>query len=370
LRQMGTSLELIGLSSILFIPWALKFLWAPWVDGHYSAKWGQRRSWLLPMQGAMVVLLLLMAVWRPELSIWSLMVLVLLINLVSATQDIATDGLAVSVLTPAERGIGNGLQVGAYRVGMIAGGGLLLGLIDVLGWYTSFLLMVGMVMLSSVPVWRLREPAPVVPERVSAPPSATPLRDFMKLPHAWSVMVLLIGYKFGNAMADGMLKPFMVDAGLGLSDIGWISGVVGSVAGLVGALLGGALTKPLGHRRALVLFAVLQAFSWLGFVVWSAPSWWQLVALVSVEHVASGLGTVALFTSMMDWCRPHHGAVDYTLQASVVVICTGLATMVSGVLAKQVGYTIHFAISAALCLGSAWLAAKFYVASLGSTQQI
>jgi hypothetical protein len=51
---------------------------------------------------------------------------VLLINLLAATQDVATDGLAVDLLTSAERGWGNGVQVAAYRVGMILGGGLML----------------------------------------------------------------------------------------------------------------------------------------------------------------------------------------------------------------------------------------------------
>ena len=32
LRTMGLSLPDIGLASLLALPWALKFLWAPWVD--------------------------------------------------------------------------------------------------------------------------------------------------------------------------------------------------------------------------------------------------------------------------------------------------------------------------------------------------
>jgi MFS transporter, PAT family, beta-lactamase induction signal transducer AmpG len=367
MRQLGTSLELIGLSSALFLPWALKFLWAPLVDRRYSPRWGRRRSWLLPMQASMVALLALMSLWRPGLGLLPLMALVILINLVSATQDIAADGLAVSVLTPDERGLGNGLQVGAYRVGMIAGGGLLLGLIDDLGWATSFAVMVSLVILSSVPVVALREPPEALPEaHLEAPPAPLrdqPMRSFLRQGRATAVLILLLGYKFGNSLADGMLKPFMIDAGFTLSDIGWISGTGGSVAGLIGAALGGLLTKPLGHRRALIVFAVLQAATWAAFALVPSPSWGALLALVCAEHIASGLGTVALFTCMMDWCRPERGAIDYTVQASLVVISTGVAAMISGFLAKPLGFSLHFALSALLCLAAAWLAARFYVAS-------
>jgi MFS family permease len=51
-----------------------------------------------------------------------LLVAAFLFNLVAACQDIATDGLAVRILDQRERGLANGIQVGAYRIGMILGG--------------------------------------------------------------------------------------------------------------------------------------------------------------------------------------------------------------------------------------------------------
>ena len=50
---------------------------------------------------------------------------VLVVNFLAATQDIATDALAIDVLAPKERGLGNSLQVGGYRLGMIIGGGVI-----------------------------------------------------------------------------------------------------------------------------------------------------------------------------------------------------------------------------------------------------
>ena len=67
-----------------------------------------------------------------------MLVAVMLLNLIAATQDIATDGLAVALLAPAERGLANGVQVAGYRVGMIIGGGALLGVYDASGWTRTF----------------------------------------------------------------------------------------------------------------------------------------------------------------------------------------------------------------------------------------
>jgi len=40
LRQYHVSLTVIGWSGLLLFPWAVKFLWAPVVDHHYSEKVG------------------------------------------------------------------------------------------------------------------------------------------------------------------------------------------------------------------------------------------------------------------------------------------------------------------------------------------
>ena len=128
LREQGVSLKAIGFTAILALPWALKFLWAPFVDRYGSERFGRRRSWILPLQALGVLLLLVLAHFPPEHGLGALLVAVALTNLVAATQDVATDGLAVDLLEPAERGYGNGVQVAGYRAGMIVGGGLILAL--------------------------------------------------------------------------------------------------------------------------------------------------------------------------------------------------------------------------------------------------
>ena len=59
LRAEGVSLEHIGLASLLALPWGLKFLWAPVVDAVGSARFGRRRSWIVPLQVLAVAVFLL-----------------------------------------------------------------------------------------------------------------------------------------------------------------------------------------------------------------------------------------------------------------------------------------------------------------------
>ena len=348
MRKAGYSLSTIGLATLLSLPWALKFLWAPVVDRTYSRRLGRRRTWILAMQLAGTLVLGAIALVPGSEALGVLMAAMFALNLVAATQDIATDGLAVELLPPEERGLANGLQVAGYRIGMIVGGGVLLGLHDDLGHHGVFALMAVFTALSSVPVLLTREP-PTINEPAGETPREK-IAHFLHLPGAWRVIALVLSYKLGEAAAQGMFKPFLVDRGLTLDDIAKISGTVGAAAGMAGALVGGFAVTRLGRLRALVVFGFGQVITVLGYayLALSSPSYAELYVWGGVEHFASGCATAALFTSMMDWSRPEASGTDYTVQASAVVIATGASAAIGGTSAQLLGYGGHFVLAAGL----------------------
>ena len=346
LRQAGASLEGIGLTSLLALPWALKFLVAPRLDRTPS-----RRRWVLVLQFGTAALLAVAAFID---ALPFVLATVLLVNAFAATQDIATDGLAVELVPRALRGFANGLQVGAYRVGMVVGGGVLLMAFDVLGWRGVFLAMAAGVLLTTMPVLRWREAPRAASEQSN-------LKVFFTRADVVPLLGLLFLFKFGEAFGVAMLKPRLVDLGVPMTEIGFVVGTVGFFAGLVGAVVGGALVGVLGRRRALLAFGSTQALAVLGCAfVTKADARGVVAALIAFEHFAGGLATAALFTCIMDWSRKEHSATDATVQASTVVIATGLASAVSGFSASALGYTTHFVLAAALAFVAAVVATVLF----------
>ncbi|MDP2312427.1 MAG: MFS transporter [Pseudomonadota bacterium] len=370
LRQQGATLPEIGLANLLALPWMLKFVWAPLVDRRAHGRLGRRRGFILPIQLLTVGVLLALAWVDPAMGLGPVLAAVLVCNLLAATQDIATDALAVDLLGPEERGMGNGVQVAAYRVGMVLGGGALLVVFDALGWTRSFVAMACILAVATLPIAFWREPAH------AAPPSSAGI-DWSALGVWWSRtdtaawLLLLFVYKLGDALAGAMVRPMMVDAGLGLADVGWILGTVGSGMGLVGAMLGGWGAGVLGRRRALLGFGLLQAASVAGYMYAAAhPTLGVFQVMAAAEHLFGGMATVALFTAMMDACRPERAATDYTLQACVVVAATGLGAVVSGFVAEPLGYMGHFALSAVVCLVGLGLVAIYTARDGGFTPRL
>jgi len=349
LRHKGYSLGAIGLSGLLAAPWALKWLWAPFVDRTYWPRFGRRKSWIVPLQLLTIALLLALSLSSAAGSVGWLLAAFVFLNLLAATQDIATDGLAVELLSRGERGLANGLQVAGYRLGMVVGGGALLILHERLGDDGTFAAMAALTALATLPVLRAHEPS-LAPEPTAKPSVA----HWLRRPGSLRILGLLVAYKLGDAFATSMLRPFLADLGLSLADIGWLLGTVGFVAGLAGAMAGGALVNRLGRKQALIGFGFLQAltvasYAYLAFAKLRGVA---LYALCGAEHFAGGMATAALFTCMMDWSSEHSGGSDLAVQASAVVIATGAASAVAGFSAQSLGYVGHFGLATALAFGA------------------
>ncbi|MFI5497960.1 MFS transporter [Nocardia asteroides] len=340
LRESGYSLVAISASGVLFLPWALKFLWAPYVD-----RYGTRRTWLLVLQLAAAAVAAVLACLDLSSSLRWLFAGIVVVNLLSATQDVATDGLAVRLLGPRERGLGNGIQVGAYRIGMIVGGGALLWLFAVSGWRLLFLAMAALILLTTVPVWLLREP---VADRRARP---HPLRMLgawsvrLRRPGVLAFIVLIGAFKFGDSMAAALTGPFLSDAGLDLGQIALIKGVLSSAGALVGAAAGGWLAYRFGRRRALLIGGVTQTASIALYLVAALGlgGFELLVAASLAEHVFGGAATVAVFALMMDASESEHAGSDYTLLACAIVVVQGVAGMAAGIVGELAGYPALFA---------------------------
>ena len=352
MREAGWSLTAIGLLQLLALPWLLKFLWAPWVDHH-----GARRTWLLGLQGCSVVAALTLALLDLGSESRGLLLAVLVFNLLAATQDIVTDGLAVRVLAARERGLANAIQVGAYRLGMILGGGGLLWLWARTNGSTVFAVMAGLLALSTWPVWQMRELPPGAAHDAMAPrprPSAGQLAlgwwHRALAPGMLTFAALVFCFRFGDQMVSSLITPFVSDQGASKETIALMKGAVGSGASLLGALLGGALMVRVNRRTAMLSTGLGQAMTFALYIAAALGFggmpllWWATVA----EGVVGTMATVALFALMMDASDPDHAGTDFTLLARVVVGVGSLGGIAGGVVGDAWGYVWAFGIGTVL----------------------
>ena len=162
LRMQGVSLAHIGGFGLLMAPWALKALWAPWVDRVGIPALGHYRAWILITQLSSIVILIVLSYLPIEslnhpTYLLLFFIALLSMNCMGATQDIATDALAVRSLKAAQQHWGNMFQVIGSRLGFIVGGGAILWALDFLSWQSTFMLLAGLVALNTIPILYFNE---------------------------------------------------------------------------------------------------------------------------------------------------------------------------------------------------------------------
>ena len=366
LRDRGVSLAGIGLAGLLAVPWSLKALWAPLVDRHGSERIGRRKSWILPMQALLAAALIAVGCLRPEDELTPLLCLVLAMNFVAATMDIAVDGLAVEILGPSELGLGNAAQVVGYKVGMLLGGGVLLWASATFAWSTLFfsvaaLVTVSMIVTALVPEPRSELPGLEAKIRASVREVLLALREAMRAPGAGALLFAIVGYKMGEALIEPMWSPFLRDHGVSRATIGLYVGTFGMVASIVGSLSGGVLATRVSLPRALMIASAFRVVALAGqaSIAWQESPSHLLVAISTAsEHFFSGVLTTVMFALMMSRTDRRIGATHYTLLATIEVLGKAPLSLASGFFADALGIRAGFGIGVGLSLA--------YVLVLGS----
>lgn len=354
LRETGVSLDKIGFTRALSAPWMAKALWAPLVDRFGSDRFGRRKSWIVPMLVLLGLTCLAAAFFPPGRGLFGLLSLILLMNLFAATQDIAVDGLAVDLLRGKALGPANTAQVVGYKAGMLMSSALLVPLYPWIGWKGILWALGGLLLVWAVVLTRWREPA--APEQIAETRRSLRLVvatmwQSLQQPGALWLVLFVATYKIGEELVDPMLRPFLIDSGYRKEQLAqWISGY-GMVASLLGSGLGGFAASRWSLLSAVTMASILRALSMVGqwyLTVLSPPGPLAVILATIGEHFCGGALTTVMFAFMMSRVNKAIGGTHYTLLACVEVVGKLPPSLMSGVLARQMGYSRLFALGTAL----------------------
>lgn len=109
-------LSVIGLYSLVGLPYTLKFLWAPIFDRFTLPLFGRRRGWMLLMQLLLMLALVGLGLTDPGQTPWLVALAAFMVTFLSASQDIVVDAYRREDLTDNQLGLGSSFYVNGYRV--------------------------------------------------------------------------------------------------------------------------------------------------------------------------------------------------------------------------------------------------------------
>jgi PAT family beta-lactamase induction signal transducer AmpG len=339
LRLQGISLRAIGGLRLLELPYSLKFFWSPLVH-----RYGDRRLWVCGcMLGVALAvgLLPLVDAAHPGLLLLGLL---LALTTLSATQDVAIDSYTVGLVTREEEGAANGVRASAYRVALVAIGGGTVLLASVFPW--------GALYFCAALVFALLGFSVLLSPRLDLPAAARSqwLAGFTDWIGTWSafpLVLFVLTYKLGEFAIGPMVKPFWVDQGRSVFEIGLVPTTFGIVLSVSGSLAGGGFISRYGTFRGIWVLGLLQAVSNLGYalVAWGELGRAGLYSASVIESFTGGLGTAAFLAFLMNVCDKEHATVQYAFLSSVFSLAGRLVGGISGIGAERLGYGNYFALT-------------------------
>lgn len=333
MRQGNYSLESIGLLQLVKLPWILKFLWAPLVD-NYTSNRKQIKRWIILSEIFYAIIIVSIGLFDLQTDFKLIIIFMVIAFIASATQDIATDIFAILVLKPEERGTGNSMQSAGSFVGSLMGTGVLLLAYYYFGWKNLLFLLAAFVLFAIIPlvVYRSKkQPGNFQKPKVT-------LRDiflFFTDKVCRKRILVLIFYYSGIIGILAMLKPYMVDLGYNVKQIGFMSGIVGTSLAALSALLAGSVIRKIGRKASIYLFAIINILAASFFIYLSGhtPSILEIYMGICLIWGAYGLSTVIIYTTSMDVVRKGREGTDFTVQ----IVLTHLSSLIIAVFSGKIG---------------------------------
>ena len=372
MRIEGLSLEQIGLFvAALFVPWSFKWAWAPLIDIVRLERFGGRKAWVAVCTVMMVITLIVTALIDFSEQFQLLLWMIVLNNFFCATQDVAIDSLAVSVLRDNERATGNGFMFGGQYLGIALGGG---GAIFVSGlWgFDASLMYVSAMLLANLVFCLLYIEDPIAGEE---PPPRTvgAMRHFVGVLGEF-VRNLYTGFmesgsgpklgllfallpKGAMALAYALLGTLQVDYGLTETQISQVSILNSTLAG-VGCVIGGIIADRVGVKLTTGMFFALSALPTMYLATQIASIGLTAIPITHFYGVIMshgflfGMGYGSRMAIFMGLTSPAVAATQFTAYMAISNLCVSITNYWQGTVAENFDYSVALYIDSALIIAA------------------
>ena len=351
LSDSGLSRSAIGYFGSVTVVYAINFLWAPLLDRIklpvICQRLGQRRGWIMLMQGLMVCATAGIAFTNPAHSLLWTSLLALALTTFSATQDVAIDAYRIDIIGDDKERLppASAMSVIGWWTGYSLPGYIAFHYADVIGWSNVYLVMAAVMGLMMIFTGIVREPQTqrealqkIAEEkylhafshtgwwqRVVARISVTiiePFAEFFRR-NGWQlacmILVFVFFFKIGEAFLGRMSIQFYREVGFSNEQIAEYSKMVGWIMTIIFTLIGSAINIRYGIVRGLFIGGATMAASNLMFawIAITGPSETLFLATILVDNFTSAFSSVA-FVSFISWLSGRaFSASQYALLASL-----------------------------------------------------
>ncbi|MDX2185618.1 MAG: MFS transporter [Opitutaceae bacterium] len=371
----------VALGNIILM-WSLKPFWAAFLDMYRT-----KRFFVLSMELVSALLFVGVAMSLPLDNYFKVCISLLWVaSFASATQDICGDGIYLTSLSKPKQASLAGVQGMAWNLGKVLATGLFISSMEdlskVYNWSVQTMWMNVWFTCAGVMAFFFIYHIFILPTgSTSDRPESTKkvVAEFLLTAETffhkrafWGMIAFVFLYRMGEGLilSEGklFLQSSIESGGLGLSagQVAHIDAVFGTVASIVGGILGGLFLGKLGLKKSLWILGLCLNVPHFTFVYLSQQGAWHhgldfatIATLVSIEKFGYGFGFIGNMVYMMQQFAPGRFTMThYAFATSLMNLVLVPTTMISGPLAEWLGFSTFFFVVMFASVPSVWAAWK------------
>ena len=364
LAKDGSSTEIIGLFSLVSLPYAINFLWAPILDQMELSflsfiSENKRIRLLFVLHFFAAFMLFLMSLCDISDNYFEIAILSLFVSFFSSSQDIVLNALRTEIIPRHLTKKTSGIYIFGYRFGMILSGSVAIYLSSIISWQAIYFLFGFATILFPFGIYIFS--LYIDTTKISALSKA-------KFSHNLSYIISSIGsfgfvililiflclYRIADNFISVMLNPFLLSSGYVESQIAF----AGKFCGIIGSAIGGIISYKFLEKYkisdCLLYFAALHALAHLGYIslefVDSTSS--NLLIVTLLESVTGGMTMAAYIALISSLCSGKFRATQYAVFTAMMGASRTILPSIAGKIAVILGWKLFFLISVFLVIPS------------------
>eukprot|EP00605_Chrysophyceae_sp_TOSAG23-4_P002509 GSChrysophyteH1.ASY1.ANO1.2772.1 assembled CDS len=322
LKDRGASYDALTLLTLASTPFSLKLLWAPLVDTVFIKRFGRRKTWLVPIQLLTGILMMSCSdhvvrwiggdvnagVTNEQPNIIPLTIFFTSIYFLMATQDIAVDGWALTMLSPENVGYASTANSIGQNFGQFIANQGFISLSDTtwchrflgtpIGYsvatLSSFMTVGGVAFVVVTLIIALLKKEKQLPEAEQPDgiiDTYKQIISLMRLAPVQSLIMILLTFKAAFAPADSVAQFKMQEYGMPKADWATFSPATLVVGLVLPALIANWVSRD-----------PLQAVSWgIPLKLTTTGLYWILVKYVQVAYSGGSRPSIGFFVCLLSW---------------------------------------------------------------------
>lgn len=356
LAQTSGDLTSIGLFSLVSLPYAFCFVWAPILDTLrlpilYSL-FGQRLSWIYLLQILLAIAVYIMSILSPVNHLFNIAICALIVAFLSSTQDIVIGALRTEIIPINHHGKVAGIYVFGYRIGMLISSSGAIWLSVYFSWEVIYKIFAAIILSFPLLLQATIKTRPIKhvdnitesPREISISFIMRMLSPIGSIKFICVVLAFLVLYRLPDNFINAMINPFLLTTGFTAIEIASVGKFLGVMAAITGGLIGSYIMHRLPIYNSLLIFGIIHAVAHLMFIPQEimGHNIFMLFLVMGFESITGGMTMAAYIAFITSLCSGKYGATQYAILTSMMGFSRSILPSLSGFIVNIYGWKIFY----------------------------